>query len=599
MKKARQTFCKHVQLGICNILEVEENMSYQQTVSKWFTFEGIEPKLKTQLEEMKDKESLLEDAFYKNLEFGTGGMRGELGPGTNRMNVYTIRKASLGFAYYIKSFGGEAKKRGVVIAYDCRHNSDVFALEAAKTLATEGIKTYIFKNLRPTPELSFAVRELNAFGGIVITASHNPPEYNGFKVYGEDGAQHPPVEADKIISYVNSIQDELTIPVTDEVELENKGLITWIESDIDEAYLSALSSVTFSDYVDKDISIVFTSLHGTAVTVAPEALKRAGYTNVHLVEKQCIPDSNFSTVKSPNPEEHSAFKEAIALGKEVNGDVLIATDPDADRLGIAVKDQTGEYRILTGNQTGGLFLDYILRNITIPQNAKVFKTIVTSEFGRAVANHFSVETEDVLTGFKFIAEKIKQLEDNNSGEFLFGYEESYGYLIKDFARDKDAIQAVLLAAEVAGFYKKRNMTMYEGLVEAFEKYGFYLEGLHSVTLKGKEGTEIISSTMNHFRKNPITKLNGHNVEIIEDYETSVKLNLTEGSKEEISLPKSNVIKFICDNGAWVCLRPSGTEPKIKFYFGVCENSLEQSVVALEQLKEDFINKVEAILNANR
>lgn len=580
-------------------------MGWKATYEKWANDQNLDEELRALLETLKQNEAKLEDAFYKNLEFGTGGMRGEIGVGTNRMNVYTVRKATKGLADFIKSFGQEASKRGVVIAYDSRHKSPEFALEAARTLATEGIKAYVFDELRPTPELSFAVRELHAYAGIVITASHNPPEYNGYKVYGPDGGQLPPKDADQLTDYVEAIENELTIQVDPVDALKQQGLIEIIGEKLDEAYNKQLLTVPenkqLSDEVD--VKIVFTPLHGTSNKSVRRALQDLGYHNVHVVKEQELPDPNFSTVKSPNPEEPAAFTLAIELGKKEDADILIATDPDADRLGIAVKNNKDEYVLLTGNQTGALLLDYLLSQKkekgTLPDNGVVLKTIVTSEIGRAVAASYGLETIDVLTGFKFIAEKIHEFEGTGSKEFLFGYEESYGYLIKDFARDKDSIQASILTVEVCAYYKKKGLTLYEGLLEVFKKYGYFLEGLRSLTLKGIEGAKQIQDILHHFRTNPPTELAGHKVLVREDYQSSKRLVAGLNREEIIELPKSNVLKYFLDDGTWICLRPSGTEPKIKFYFGITGNSMEEAKVKLEQVQSTFMKTIDSLITISQ
>lgn len=575
-------------------------MNWETTYEKWIQSPSLDKELKEQLIELESNHLILKESFYRNLEFGTGGMRGEIGPGTNRMNIYTIRKASAGFAKYIESFGEEAKNRGVAIAYDSRYKSPEFAMEAAKTLATFGIKAYVFKDLRPTPELSFAVRELNCFGGIVITASHNPPEYNGFKVYGDDGGQLPPAAADQVIDLVNSFQNELEIEVKDEKELVKKGFIHTLDEKMDKLYVEQLKTVIVNNELvqneGKDLKIVFTPLHGTALIPATMALKDVGFENVTVVKEQAKADPNFTTVKSPNPEEHAAFEYAIRYGKEINADILIATDPDADRLGIATKDENGEYVILTGNQTGALMLHYLLsQSKTVPSNALLLKTIVTSEFGQVIASSFGIKTIDTLTGFKFIGEKIKEYEQTNEYSFLFGYEESYGYLIKPFVRDKDALQATVLAAEIATYYKSKGMTLYEGLNSLYEKYGFYLEGLKSLTLKGIEGTEKIQEILTNYRQNPPKQINGLKVVTVEDYKLQEKTLLETGKKEEILLPKSNVLKYHLEDGSWVCLRPSGTEPKIKFYFGIVGENRQDSIQKLSSLEQAFMEKIQILV----
>lgn len=578
-------------------------MTWRKSYERWKQTENLDPELKERLTELEGNEQALEDCFYKNLEFGTGGMRGEIGAGTNRMNIYTVRKASAGFAAYISKQGEEAKKRGVVIAYDSRHKSPEFAMEAAKTLATQGIQTYVFDELRPTPELSFAVRQLNAYGGIVVTASHNPPEYNGYKVYGDDGGQLPPKEADIVIEQVNAIENELTITVDEENKLKEKGLIKIIGEDIDKVYTEKLTSISVHPELSEevDVKVVFTPLHGTANKPVRRGLEALGYKNVTVVKEQELPDSNFSTVTSPNPEEHAAFEYAIKLGEEQNADILIATDPDADRLGIAVKNDQGKYTVLTGNQTGALLLHYLLsekkKQGILPDNGVVLKTIVTSEIGRAVASSFGLDTIDTLTGFKFIGEKIKEYEASGQYTFQFGYEESYGYLIGDFARDKDAIQAALLAVEVCAFYKKQGMSLYEALINLFNEYGFYREGLKSLTLKGKQGAEQIEAILASFRQNPPQKMAGKQVVTAEDYAVSKRTLLTESKEEAIDLPKSNVLKYFLEDGSWFCLRPSGTEPKVKFYFAVKGSSLEDSEKRLAVLSEDVMKTVDEIVES--
>lgn len=581
-------------------------MSWEEQYERWAAYENLEEELKLILQEKKDDKKWLEDSFYKNLEFGTGGMRGEIGPGTNRMNVYTIRKAAEGLARYIEAYGEEAKARGVVIAYDCRHKSPEFAIEAAKTLGYHGIQTYVFDELRPTPELSFAVRYLYAYSGIVITASHNPPEYNGFKVYGSDGCQLPPAAADKVIEKVNEVENELTIEVAGEEELKAKGLLHMIGENIDKAYIEQVKTISLNPqlFEENNVKVVFTPLHGTANKPVRAGLEALGFNNVTIVKEQELPDPNFSTVKSPNPEEHAAFELAIKEGVKVDADLLIGTDPDADRLGIAVKNSSGDYEILTGNQTGGILLHYLLSEKKakgiLPSNGVVLKTIVTSEFGRAIADDYGLDTIDTLTGFKFIGEKIKEYEESGQYIFQFGYEESYGYLIGDFARDKDAVQAAILAVEVAAYYKKQGKTLYDALLDLYAKYGFYREGLKSLTLKGKEGAEQIQEILAAFRKNPPVEMGNLRVVQIEDYLTSEKKVVAEGQSdkaEKIELPKSNVLKYILEDGSWFCLRPSGTEPKVKFYFGVKGSSLDDSVAKLDEISTDLMKKIDQLLVA--
>ncbi|MGG0454882.1 phospho-sugar mutase [Bacillus mycoides] len=574
-------------------------MNWKQEFSRWLSYAELDVELKEQLENMKQDEKKIEDSFYKNLEFGTGGMRGELGAGTNRLNVYTVRKATKGLARFIEKLGEDAKKRGVVVAYDSRHKSPKFAMEVAATLGAQGITTYVFESLRPTPVLSFAVRHLHTVSGIVLTASHNPPEYNGYKVYGEDGGQLPPKEADELISYVNAVENELTVEVADVEQLKADGLLHIIGQEVDDAYAAELNNVIINKEmvkeVGKDLKIVFTPLHGTSNISVRRGLEEVGFTDVTVVKEQELPDPNFSTVKSPNPEEHAAFEYAIRDGEKVGADVLIATDPDADRLGVAVRNHDGEFQVLTGNQTGALMLDYLLsqkkENGTLPENGVVLKTIVTSEIGRTIAKAYGLDTVDTLTGFKFIGEKIRQYEESGQYEFQFGYEESYGYLIRPFCRDKDAVQSVLFACEVAAYYKSQGKTLYDGLLEVFKKYGFFREDLVSLTLKGKDGAEQIQKMMATFRGNPPKEVAGLTVVAVEDYKESIMTTLQDGNKEEIHLPKSNVLKYQLADGSWFCLRPSGTEPKIKFYFGVQDDSLQNSEQKLFTIKEDIMNRL--------
>ncbi|MDA7028173.1 phospho-sugar mutase [Bacillus sp. CLL-7-23] len=578
-------------------------MSWKTSYERWKNTENLEPEIRSLLLKVAENEKELEDCFYKKLEFGTAGMRGEIGPGPNRMNVYTVRKASAGLAAYIAENGAEAKKRGVVIAYDSRHKSPEFSMEAAKTLAQNGVQTYLFDELRPTPELSFAVRELNAYAGIVVTASHNPPEYNGYKVYGEDGAQLPPEDADRLINHVNMIENELAISAGDEDVLREQGLIKIIGDEMDQAYLDKLTSISVHPELSKEteVKVIFTPLHGTANKLVRRGLQALGYDHVTVVPEQELPDPDFSTVTSPNPEEHAAFEYAIKLGEKEGADILIGTDPDADRLGVAVKDHQGRYTVLTGNQTGALLLHYLLSQKQekgiLPQNGVVLKSIVTSEMGRDIAASFGLDTIDTLTGFKFIGQKIKQFKASGEYRFQFGYEESYGYLIGDFARDKDAVQAALLAVEVCAFYKKQGKSLYEGLLELYKTYGYYREGLKSLTLKGKEGAEQIAAILKSFREQPPHSIAGIDVVSAEDYLTSKRMLLKENKEEIIDLPQSNVLKYFLEDGSWFCLRPSGTEPKVKFYFAVKGQTEEESDERLKRLTDEVMKKIDEIVKA--
>jgi len=559
-------------------------MMWKEELNKWLNYKNLDPSLKEELMNKNDKE--LEDMFYTTLSFGTGGMRGILGAGINRLNIYTIRRANNGLAQYIINNTDEKElSRGVVIAHDNRHMSKEFALESAKVLGAYGIKSYLFTDLRPTPELSFAVRYLNALSGIVVTASHNPPNYNGYKIYDEYGCQYTPRYADKIIEYVNKTGDIFSIKTLDVSQLISRGLLEYIDKDIDKAYLDLVKSVAINKDVDKKIKIVFTPLHGTSGYLGTRLLKEEGY-DVYPVEEQMVNDPNFSTVKLPNPEEKSAFELAIKLGEKIKADLLIATDPDADRLGIAVLNDD-KYLLLNGNQTGALLIYYILtqkkRLGTLPKKGVVFNTIVTSDLGAKIARSYSMDIISTLTGFKFIGEQARYLEKEDR-EFVFGYEESYGYVVNDGVRDKDSLQATILISEAANYYlTKENKTLYDKLLEIYAQYGFYLEGLKNIHLLGKEGQDKITRIMDYFRNNPPQEINGHEIIKIEDFELSKRY--ANKKVETIDLDKSNVLKYYLDNESWFVLRPSGTEPKLKIYAGVIGNSLENSKEMVDELLE--------------
>lgn len=514
------------------------------------------------------------DRFYQTVPFGTGGMRGKLGAGTNRMNIHTIRLVAEGLAQQVEQQGEVAKKRGVVIAYDTRHFSQDFAYETAGVLAAHGIRSYVFTESRPTPELSFAVRELKAYAGVVITASHNPKQYNGFKVYGEDGAQLTPQFADEIVAHMESVADIFAIEAMNKEQLLASGLCQEVLAELDDAYQQALMTLATSE--DKDLAIVYTPLHGSGLVPTMRALHQAGFTNVQVVEEQAIQSAEFPTVSYPNPEEADAFALAISLGRESGAELLLATDPDADRLGVAVLDE--DYRLLTGNQLGALLLHYILETAELPDNAAMIKTIVTSEFGTAVAKKFGIATVNTLTGFKFIAEKIAEWEQTQEHTFMFGYEESYGYLAGPFVRDKDAVQIALLTAEMAAYYKKRGKTLMMVLNSLYEELGWYKEALTSLTFEGLEGQQKIASIMKAFRTNAPQQFAGIEVVSVEDYSTG----------EIAHLPKADVIKFMLSDESWICVRPSGTEPKCKFYFGVKTASESASDERLKLLQEDVV-----------
>lgn len=575
-------------------------MSWKQVYEQWKSEETLDEALKQNLVELEKDPEKLEDAFYAPLEFGTAGMRGILGAGINRMNIYTIRQATEGLALFMDEQDPETKRRGVAIAYDSRHMSPEFAMEAAKTLAKHDIPSYVFESLRPTPELSFAVRYLKAFTGIMITASHNPAAYNGYKVYGEDGGQMPPADADALTKFVRSVESSLKVEVLSDEEAEKSGLITIIGEDVDAAYLEEMKAVTINqeliNEMGKDLKLVYTPLHGTGKMLGEKALKQAGFEQFILEPEQSIPDPNFTTVKSPNPEDYSAFEYAIRLGEKEGADLLIATDPDADRLGAAVRLPDGSYQVLTGNQLGALMIQYILTAHkdagTLPANATVLKSIVSSELSTAIAKKFDTNMISVLTGFKFIAEKIQQFEEDNSQTFMFGFEESYGYLVKPFVRDKDAIQALVLLAEVATYYKKQGKTLYDGLQDVFEEYGYYAEKTISVTMSGIEGSEKIAALMKKFREEAPSEFAGEKVVQTEDFKLLTRVGV-DGNQEKLTTPPSDVLKYQLADESWIAIRPSGTEPKIKFYIAVKADSQE----AADQKIADYEASINAIVEA--
>jgi len=566
---------------------------WQKEYKKWLNYEDLDTNLREAL--LDKNESELEEMFYQSLSFGTGGMRGILGPGTNRLNIYTIRRANSGLAKYLKKhYSNEELEQGVVIAHDNRHLSKDFARESAKVLGAQGIKSYIFTDLRPTPELSFAVRDLKAIAGIVVTASHNPPNYNGYKIYDEYGCQYTPTYANEIIDYVNEVEDMFEIDIEDLDSLEDQGLIEYIDSKIDDAYIQSLKTIQIHPEISKELKIVFTPLHGASGMMASRLLEETGY-DIYPVKEQMIPDPNFSTVKSPNPEDKSAFDFAMNLGKEVKADLLIATDPDGDRLGVAVKDKS-TYKFLNGNQTGALLLYYLLNERkklnTLPNKGVVFNTIVTSDLGAEIAKSFGMDVISTLTGFKFIGEQARYLEDEDR-EFIFGYEESYGYVIKDFVRDKDSLQAMLMISEAANFYhEKENKNLLDKLNDIYEEYGYYLEDLKSIVLEGKSGQEQISKIMANFRDNPLEQFNGLDVKYYEDFKRSIKV--TGQTKEAIELDKSNVIKYMLEDDSWFVLRPSGTEPKLKLYAGVVTDSYDKSYKLLNEILDKLSTMAEKV-----
>ncbi|WP_270276114.1 phospho-sugar mutase [Weissella confusa] len=549
-------------------------MTWQENYQIWADRTDLPQNLQDDMKKLAADEKAAEDAFYQPLSFGTAGMRGLLGAGINRMNIFTVRQATEGLARLMDSLDDAVKGRGVAISYDSRHFSPEFAIESAKVLGAHGIKAYVFETLRPTPELSFTVRHLNAYAGIMITASHNPKEYNGYKIYGEDGGQMPPKESDIITASIREA-DMFEVPVKDEAELVEAGLLVKIGKDVDDAYLAEVKTVTVNqeliDTVGKDMKLVYSPLHGTGALIAGQALKNAGFENVTIVPEQAEPNGDFPTVKLPNPEDPEALAMGIALAKEQGADVVIAVDPDADRMGTAVRQPSGEYQLLTGNQIGAVLLNYLLTAKkaagTLPANGALVKSIVSSEFAADIAKSFGVETINVLTGFKYIAEQIQHFEDTNEHTFLFGFEESYGYLVKSFARDKDSVQATVLLAEVAAYYKSLGKTLYDGLQELFEQYGYFVENTKSLTFAGIDGADKIASLMNKFRAETPAEFGGVKVAKVEDFSLQTETDKATGAVTPMTLPKANVVKYWLTDGSWVAVRPSGTEPKIKFYVG--------------------------------
>ena len=558
-------------------------MSWEQVYQQWLNEENIPENLKNELKDLNTDPEKCEDAFYAPLEFGTAGMRGILGAGINRMNIFTVRQATEGLARFMDTQDPETKRRGVAIAYDSRHMSPEFAMEAAKTLAKHDIPSFVFESLRPTPELSFAVRYFKAFAGIMITASHNPAAYNGYKVYGEDGGQMPPADADALTKYVRSIENSLKIDVLSDEEVAHSGLINIVGEEVDNAYLKEIKTVTINqeliNEMGKELKLVYTPLHGTGKMLGEKALKQAGFEKFVLVPEQAVADPDFTTVKSPNPEEHSAFEYAIRLGEKEGADLLIATDPDADRLDAAVRMPNGDYQVLTGNQLGSIMIHYILEAHqqagTLPQNAAVLKSIVSSELATAIAEKYNTKMFNVLTGFKFIAEKIQQYEEDHSQTFMFGFEESYGYLVKPFVRDKDAIQALVLLAEVAAFYKKQGKTLYDGLQDIFEEFGYFEEKTISVTMSGIEGSGKIKALMAKCREQAPTEFAGIQVAQTEDFKELTR-TFADGQTEQLQTPPSDVLKYHLEDGSWIAIRPSGTEPKIKFYLATKATSSSEA-----------------------
>lgn len=572
-------------------------MDYLQKYNEWLNNELFDNDTKNELLKIKDDDEEIKDRFYKDLEFGTAGLRGIMGAGTNRMNKYTVTKATQGLANYILKQGG--KDKGVAIAFDSRNMSPEFSKQAALCLNANGIKTYRFSTLRPTPELSFAVRQLGCIAGIVITASHNPSEYNGYKVYWEDGAQIVAPKDKEIIEEVNNVKSYSEIKYIDETDAKNKGLYNEIGEDIDNEYMDVLEKLVLNKDVinksGKDMKIVYTPLHGTGNIPVKTILKRLGFKNVYVVPEQELPDGNFSTVSYPNPEDAKAFELALKLANKVDADIVLATDPDADRLGVYAKDsKTGEYMPFTGNMSGLLIAEYELsqkreKNL-LPNNGALIKTIVSSNLADAIAKEYNVKLIEVLTGFKYIGEQIKLFEQTHEYEYLFGFEESYGCLIGTHARDKDAIVAVMALCEAAAYYRDKGLTLWDQMMNIYEKYGYYKEGLISITMKGIEGSEKIKAILEKLRSNPPKKIGDYDILANRDYSIGKIINYVESKECLSNLPKSNVIYYDLADEAWCCIRPSGTEPKIKFYMGVKGKNMEDANKKLEDLKI-AVNKI--------
>lgn len=574
-------------------------MEYKSIYESWLSNPYFDETTKKELEAIKSDENEIKERFYKDLEFGTAGLRGIIGAGTNRMNVYTVRKATQGLANYINK--QDAVSKSVAIAFDSRRMSPEFADEAALCLAANGIKAYIFESLRPTPELSFAVRELKCIAGINITASHNPPEYNGYKVYWEDGAQITPPHDSGIMSEVKAVTDYNTVKTMDKAEAAKAGLYEVIGAAIDDRYMEELKKqVIHWDSIkeaQKDIKIVYTPLHGTGNIPARRVLKEIGFENVYVVPEQELPDGEFPTVSYPNPEAAEAFELALKLAKEKDADLVLATDPDADRLGVYVKDsKSGEYITLTGNMSGCLLADYVIgqrkEKEGLPEDGALIKTIVTSNMADAIAKHYDVKLIEVLTGFKFIGQQILGFEQSGKGEYLFGFEESYGCLIGTHARDKDAIVATMALCEAAAYYKAKNMTLWDAMLEMYEKYGYYKDGIKAIGLSGIEGLEKIQNIMNTLRENTPEEIGGYKVLSARDYKLDTVKNMATGEVTSTGLPNSNVLYYDLSGNAWMCARPSGTEPKIKFYFGVVGESLEDA----DKKSEAFSKSVEEMIS---
>ncbi|NLY18240.1 MAG: phospho-sugar mutase [Clostridiaceae bacterium] len=576
-------------------------MNYLEKYNIWVENPYFDEETRLELMAIKNDEKEIEERFYRELEFGTGGLRGIIGAGTNRMNKYVVRKASQGLSNFILK--RNISSPSIAIAYDSRHRSAEFAVESARVFARNGIKSYLFDGLRPTPELSFVVRHLNCSAGVVITASHNPKEYNGYKVYGKDGGQLPLSLSEVVMEEVNKIRDITSIKVMDFNAAKEAGLIEMIGQEIDDEYIESLKTLSVLK-IDQEVldkcRIIYTPIHGAGNIPVRRILKETGFNNIYVVPEQELPDPDFSTVKYPNPEEKAAFVLAISMAKDMDVDLIIGTDPDCDRVGVVVKNRNGEYVTLTGNQTGCLLMEYILQGLKrqgkLPPNGFVVKTIVTTELARKIADFYNVKLVEVLTGFKFIGEQILHRDEQGNEKFIFGFEESYGYLAGTFVRDKDAVVASMLIAEMYAWYKSRNLTLYDGIMELYDKYGYEKEGLDSFTLDGREGVEKIQNAMNRLRDEQPSMFGNIAVKAIRDYEKKIRIDIENGTAEPMELPKSNVLYYETKEGFWFCIRPSGTEPKIKIYYGVSGASPVMSEEALNNLKKQVLSKIRPLLS---
>ncbi|MBT9672091.1 phospho-sugar mutase [Secundilactobacillus kimchicus] len=576
-------------------------MTWQDTYQLWKNNQNLDPKIAAELRDLETDQDALEAAFAQPMSFGTAGMRGLIGPGIGRMNLYTVGAAAEGLASFMDTLDEATKQRGVAISFDSRYQSREFAHHAAEVLGAHNIPSFVFDDIRPTPELSFAVRHLNTYAGIMITASHNPKQYNGFKIYGPDGGQMPPVESDKITAYVRAVKDMFAVVTVPETKLRDQNLVTIIGEDVDEAYLSQVKSVAIDtdliDEVGSDMTLIYTPLHGTGRVIGYRALKEAGYDHFTMVAKQAVADPEFPTVEHPNPEFPEAFDMAVKLGKDQGADILIATDPDADRLGAAVRMPNGDYQLMTGNQIASVLLNYILKAKQaandLPKDGLVVKSIVSTELATKIAAHYGVTMKNVLTGFKYIAEQIKLAEEHHDHTFLFGFEESFGYLIKPFVRDKDAIQSTILLAEVAAYYKKQGLTLYDGIQALYQEYGYFAEKTTAKAFDGLDGATQMANIMKSLRENRPTAFAGTPVETVDDYQTQTATH-ADGTTDSISLPVSNVLKYWLADGTWIAVRPSGTEPKIKFYIGTngeTQNAADAHLTDYEQALTAWVNQL--------